>query len=144
MRARRAIGTALALAAATAQAACGDDQQQHVNDDRPAATINVTAAIIDGHVRVSPTSFGAGPLRLLVTNRTATAQALTFETDEVGGDSPGLTAKTRPIQPSGTAVLQIDPRAGDYRLRTSDRTIAPAKLTVGAARASAQDQLLQP
>ena len=143
MRARRAIGTALALAAATAQAACGDDQQ-HVNDDRPAATINVTAAIIDGHVRVSPTSFGAGPLRLLVTNRTATAQALTFETDEVGGDAPGLSAKTGPIQPSGTAVLQVDPRAGDYRVSTSDRGIEPAKLTVGAARPSAQDQLLQP
>ena len=139
MRARRAIGCALAVAAATAQSACGDDAQ-HVNDDRPAATINVTAAIIDGHVR----RFGAGPLRLLVTNQTASAQALTFETDEVGGDKPGVTARTAPIEPAGTAVLEIDARAGDYRFGTADRGIAPATLTVGAARPSAQNELLQP
>ena len=143
MRARRAIGCALAVAAATAQSACGDDAQ-HVNDDRPAATINVTAAIIDGHVRVSPRRFGAGPLRLLVTNQTASAQALTFETDEVGGDKPGVTARTAPIEPAGTAVLEIDARAGDYRVSTADRGIAPATLTVGAARPSAQNELLQP
>ena len=125
-------------------AGCGGEDD-HVNRDRPAATINVTAAIIDGRVEVSPRSFGAGPIRILVTNQTASAQALTFETDEVGGDKPGVTRRTAPIQPSGTAVLEVDGvREGDYRLSSSDDGVKAASLTVGAARPSAQDQLLQP
>jgi hypothetical protein len=143
MRARRASGCALALAGLVGLSACGDDEER-VNKERPAATINVTAAIVDGRVEVSPRRFGAGPIRLLVTNQTATTQALTFETDEVGGDLPGLQEKTGPINPSGTTTLEVDVREGDYAVKTADRGIKPATLAVGAARPSAQDQLLQP
>ena len=144
MRARRAIGGALAALGAAGVAACGSDDSERVNRDRPAAPINVTAAIIDGHVNVSPRSFGAGPVRLLVTNQTASPQALTFETDEVGGDQPGLKRRTDPIQPTATAVLEVDVRKGDYRIATSDDGVQPAKVTVGDARPSAQNELLQP
>ena len=48
---------------------CGEDED-HANRDRPAASINVTAAIIDGRINVSPRSVGAGPIRLIVTNQT--------------------------------------------------------------------------
>jgi hypothetical protein len=141
MRALRATGCATALALALA--ACGEDED-HVNRERPAASINVTAAIIDGRVSISPKRFGAGPIRLIVTNQTSTAQALTFETDEVGGDKPGLTQKTPPIDPSATATLEVDVREGDYSLSTSDRAVRPASVKVGAPRASAQNELLQP
>jgi hypothetical protein len=139
----RVSGCALALMGALALPACGEEED-HVNRERPAAAINVTAAIIDGRVNVSPTRFGAGPIRLIVTNQTTSAQALTFETDEVGGDKPGLTRTTAPINPSGTATLEVDVREGDYAISTSESGVEPASLKVGAPRASAQNELLQP
>jgi hypothetical protein len=126
MRAPLALSCALALAA------------------RPAASINVTAAIIGGRVEVSPERFGAGPIRLIVTNQTQSAQALTFETDEVGGDNPGITRKTAPIDPSGTATLEVDVRRGDYAISTEDGGIQPATVKVGAPRPSSQNELLLP
>jgi hypothetical protein len=140
MRARRSSACALALAGAAGLAACGQEED-HVNRERPASTINVTAAIIDGRINVSPESFGAGPIRLIVTNQTDAAQAVTFET---GGDSPGITETSEPINPSGTATMEVEPREGDYAISADDGAIKPASVTVGAPRPSAQDQLLQP
>jgi hypothetical protein len=142
MPARRATGCALAVVGLLVPTACGEED--HRNGERPAASINVTAAIVDGRVHVSPRRFGAGPIRLLVTNQTASVQALTLETDEVGGDRPGLTQTTAPISPSGTARLEVDVREGDYALTTADRGIEPASVEVGAPRPSAQGDLLQP
>jgi hypothetical protein len=139
---RRATGCALAFAGLLVLPACGEED--HVNRDRPAASINVTAAIIDGRISVSPRSFGAGPIRLLVTNQTSAAQAITFETDEVGGDNPGLTQKSPPISPSGTATLEVDVREGKYAISAADKGVKPASVKVGAPRASAQNELLQP
>ena len=65
----RAFCCAVALAGLLGLPACGEGED-HVNRERPAASINVTAAIIDGRVIVSPRRFGAGPIRLLVTNQT--------------------------------------------------------------------------
>ena len=139
---RRATGCALALAGLLGVPACGGDEDR-VNRERPAASINVTAAIIDGRVNVSPRSFGAGPIRLLVTNQTSAPQAVTFETDEVGGDSPGVRQTSSPIDPSGTATLEVDVREGKYAI-SAGKGIEPAAVRVGAPRASAQNELLQP
>jgi hypothetical protein len=143
MRARRARCCALALAGLAGLPACGEDED-HVNRERPAASMTVTAAIIDGRINVSPERFGAGPIRLIVTNQTKSAQAITLETDEVGGDSPGITQSTEPINPSGAATLEVDVREGDYAISAEDGAIKPATVKVGAARPSAQDQLLLP
>jgi hypothetical protein len=138
MRARCALALAAALCAGAA--GCGDDEE-HANRERPPVTINVTAAIADGRVNVSPREFGAGPIRLIVSNQTRSAQAVTFET---GGDAAGVTQTTQPIRPAGTATLEVDVPEGAHEIRTSDRAIEPAEVAVGAARASAQDQLLLP
>ena len=135
----RSVG-ALALAAALLAAGCGDDEE-HANRERPPASINVTAAIADGRIHVSPRRFGAGPVRLLISNQTASAQALTFET---GGEASGVTGTTQPISPAGTGTLEVDVPEGDHELSSSDGGVKPAALTVGAPRASAQDQLLLP
>jgi hypothetical protein len=138
MPARRATACALALAGALA--GCGQEED-HANRERPAASINVTAAIIDGRINVSPDSFGAGPIRLIVTNQTDSEQAVTLAT---GGNDPGITETSDPITPSGTATLEVDVAKGEYEITAEDRAIRPASVTVGAARPSAQDQLLQP
>ena len=134
------IRCALALVGALGVAGCGE-QEEHANRDRPAASINVTAAIAGGRIHVSPRRFGAGPIRLIVSNQTASAQALTFET---GGDAAGVTQTTQPIRPSGTATLEVDVPEGDYELSASDGGVTPAAVRVGAPRESAQSQLLLP
>jgi hypothetical protein len=133
------IRCALAVAAAGGIAGCGDDD--HANRERPPATINVTAAIADGRVHVSPRAFGAGPIRVIISNQTASEQALTFAT---GGDASGVTETSEPIDPAGTATLELDVTEGDYEVTTDDRKLKPAAVRVGAPRPSAQNELLQP
>jgi hypothetical protein len=139
------VAAALSLAALAAGAAgCGDQGPGYANADRPAAPITVTAAVANGRVRVSPAKFGAGPVLIIVSNQSAAAQELTFETDELGGDQVGLRRTTGPIAAHGTATLQADVREGAYRLMAADRSIRPAAVLVGAPRTSAQSDLLQP
>jgi hypothetical protein len=134
------IRCALVVVGALAAAGCGD-QEDHANRERPATSINVTAAIADGRIHVSPRRFGAGPIRLIISNQTASAQALTFET---GGGASGVTQSTQPIRPSGTGTLEVDVTEGDYELSAADGGVKPAAITVGAPRESAQNQLLLP
>ena len=134
------IRCALVVAGALAAAGCGEEED-HANRERPATSINVTAAIADGRIHVSPRRFGAGPIRLIISNQTASAQELTFET---GGDAAGVTQSTEPIRPSGTATLEVDVPQGDYELRAADGGVKPAAVKVGAPRRSAQDRLLLP
>ena len=120
--------------------ACGEEED-HANRERPAASINVTAAIIDGRINVSPRSFGAGPIRLIVTNQTDAAQAVTFETDEVGGDARRDRRRRRRSSPSGHG--DAGGRRARGRLRGQHRrttAIEPATVKVGAPRPSAQNE----
>ena len=131
---------ALVVAATVGVAGCGGDDD-HANRERPPAAINVTAAIADGRVHVSPRSFGAGPIRLIVSNQMPSAQAVTLET---GGGESGVTQTTEPITPARTGTLEVDVPEGDYEISTDDRKVEPAAVTVGAARPSAQNELLLP
>ena len=131
----------MVLAGALAVAGCGEEDD-HANEQRPPTSINVTAAIADGRVNVSPERIGAGPVRLIVSNQTTSAQTLTFRT---AGNDAGVTGTSGPIPSSGTGTLEIhDVAQGEYEVRTSDRRVEPAAITVGAPRRSAQDRLLLP
>ena len=131
---------ALVVLAVAGPAGCADDEER-TNGERPAATINVTAAIAGGRIHVSPRRFGAGPIRLIVSNQTGSEQAVTLAT---GGNAAGVTRTSTPIRPAGTGTLQMDVPEGDYEVRTADRKITPTALSVGTPRPSAQDQLLLP
>ena len=126
-----------------ALAGCGGSGEDYANKPRPATPINVTAAISDKKISISPKQFGAGPVVIIVSNQTGAEQTLTLETEELGGSQPGLRQKTDPIAPRGTGTLKVDVREGSYALSTSDGP-EPATFEVGPARESAQDQLLQP
>jgi hypothetical protein len=133
-------GIALAL---TSVAGCGSGSD-YANNPRPPAPINVTAAITNSRVSVSPQRFGAGPIVLVISNQSSTAQEVTFQTSELGGSQPGRTFSTTPINPRGTATLKVDVRQGDWKLGTKDGGIRAAALSVGKRRKSAQNDLLQP
>ena len=131
------------MLALVAVGGCGSGGD-YKNDPRPPAPINVTAAITNSKVSVSPQRFGAGPVVLVISNQSSKAQEVTFETNELGGSKPGRTFSTTPINPRGTATLKVDVRQGDWKLGTRDGGIRAAAVSVGKQRASAQNDLLQP
>ena len=133
----------MALAAAGALAGCGGEDD-YENRPRPPSPINVTAAITDERVSVSPETFGAGPITLIVSNQSEDEQAVTFETEEIGGSSPGVRKRSRRIAPGGTESLQVDVREGTYAVGVSGPGIEPATVEVSRERKAAQDELLQP
>ena len=134
---------AVVLCAVALIAACGEEDD-YENRPRPPAPILVSASINEERVSVSPRTFGAGPITLIVTNQTESAQEVVLETDEIGGSAPGIEQQTGPINPGDTASLKANLREGTYRVAVNGRGIAEASLDVGEARPSAQDQLLQP
>ena len=64
----------LAAGAACALAGCGGSGEDYANKPRPAAPINVTAAINDKEISISPKTFGAGPVVIIVSNQTGSEQ----------------------------------------------------------------------
>lgn len=138
----RALGAA-AIVSAVTLAACGDEDD-YANEPRPPSPIVVSAAVTDSSISVSPAEFGAGPVNLIVTNQSESAQELTLETDEVGGSEPGIQQRTGPIDPGDTASLKADLRQGTYKVAVDGEAIRPAALDVGDSRPSAQNDLLQP
>jgi hypothetical protein len=144
MEMRRTAATMpLAAAAVVAVVGCGASSD-YKNDPRPPSLIVLTASIDDQRVSVSPRSFGAGPISLIVTNQTSTAQRVTLESADEAGSGPGLRQETAPISPRDTATLKADVKPGRYTVHVRGDGIAAARLRVGAERASAQNDLLQP
>ena len=137
------MATAGAVLFASVLAGCGDEGGDYANKPRPATPINVTAAISPKKISISPKEFGAGPVVIIVSNQTGAKQRVTLQTEELGGNQPGLKQSTDPIAPRGTGTLKADVREGTYALSASDGPKA-ATLEVGPERKSAQDRLLEP
>jgi hypothetical protein len=137
----RVCAPALTVLAVASASACGSDNTSYTNAPRPPSPINVTAAITNQRIEVSPRSFGAGPIVLIISNQSSDAQAVTFRTD--GGEA-GIRQTTSAINPAGSAQLQIEVGQGNYELSVTDRSIRPASVRVGKPRPSAQNALLQP
>jgi hypothetical protein len=133
-------GIALAVVSVAGCGGGGD----YANRPRPPAPINVTAAITNSRINVSPQRFGAGPIVLIVSNQSSTAQKVTFETAELGGSQPGRKFNTTPINPRATATLKVDVRQGRWKLSASEGGIRAVAVRVGRKRQSAQNDLLQP
>jgi hypothetical protein len=141
-RRRRTPATVMALTALVL-AGCGASSDYR-NEPRPPAPIVLTASISDQRISVSPRSFGAGPISLIVTNQTKAAQRVTIESADAPGQGPGLKQQTAPINPRDTATLKADVDPGRYSVHVGGDAIAATALRVGPQRASAQNDLLQP
>ena len=141
---RTAALALLAVAAVLALGGCGSSSADYKNDPRPPGPIVITGYISDQRVSVSPRSLGAGPLSLIVTNQTGTAQRVTLESAGAAGTGPGIKQVTAPISPQDTATLKVDVKPGSYSVHVAGDAIRAARLKVGPQRASAQNDLLQP
>jgi hypothetical protein len=133
---------AIAVIAAVV-AGCGGEPD-YSNKPRPPAPISVTAAIDKTRVRVSPPSFGGGPVVFVISNQSGSAQKVTFESDELGASKGGIRRSTGTIQPLSTGQLKVDAPEGSYTLSASGGNVAPATAEVGARRRSSQNDLLLP
>ena len=142
IRAVRVLVVAVLLTVGVAS--CGGDDTDYANKPRPPAPISVTAAIDANRVRVSPPTFGSGPVVFIISNQSGTPQKVTFETDEIGGSSGGIRRSTGTIQSRSTGQLKVDPREGTYKLSASGSDIKAASVEVGARRRSSQNDLLLP
>lgn len=115
--------------------ACGEDD--FPNDPRPASPVELTAAIDDRSVSVSPTTIGAGLVNVTVSNQTGETTRLTLEGPE--------TATTNEIPPGGTGTIKANLPQGDYEaIAGTEVDIKPGRFTVGPDRPSSQNDLLQP
>jgi hypothetical protein len=141
---RTAAHASLAVAVVLVVAACGSNSADYKNDPRPPGPIVITGYISDQRVSVSPRSLGAGPISLIVTNQTGTAQRVTLESAGATGTGPGIKQVTAPISPQDTATLKVDVKPGSYSVHVGGDAVRAARLKVGAQRASAQNDLLQP
>jgi hypothetical protein len=136
------MATCVLAGACMVAAGCGGGEAK--NEPRPPAPINITVSVSSRGVAVSPASVGAGPIVVVITNQTPSSQEVTFESDSVGATGSGITQSTAPINPRGTGQLMVDAGQGSYRVRTASAGIAPATITVGPKRPSAQNQVFQP
>jgi hypothetical protein len=139
----RAVRVLAVVVLAMGLASCGADED-YANKPRPPAPITVTAAIDKTRVRVSPPSFGGGPVVFIISNQSGAPQRITFETDELGASHGGIRRSTGTIQPLDTAQLKVDAAAGTYTMSASGSSIAPATVEVAKQRRSSQNDLLLP
>jgi hypothetical protein len=139
---RRALLTTVTLVTVTA--GCGGGDEPRTNAPRPAPLVNLTAAVQDDVIRVSPSTVGAGQIVLVISNQSTRPQRVTFRTDELGGTRGGRTASSPVIPAKSTGRLTIDAREGRYSVSVADDAIRAARVFVGPPRESGQDRVLLP
>ena len=141
---RRVEGVLAVAVVAVGFAACGSESADYQNKPRPPAPISVTAAIDGKRVRVSPSTFGGGPVVFIISNQSGAAQKVTFETDELGASHGGIRSSTGTIGARSTGELKVDAPEGSYTMSVSGGGIAPANVEVSTRRRSAQNDILLP
>ena len=135
-RGLRALALSVVIAATAGVAGCGEDDFE--NEPRPAIPVELTAAIDKNGVSIAPSDPGAGLVVVTISNQTDDSTQLVLEgpTEASSGEIP----------PGGTGQIKTALEEGDYEASTGDSlsAIKPADLTVGPARESSQNELLQP
>jgi hypothetical protein len=150
----RKTTTLLLAVGCAAVVGCGNSGK-YANKPSPPQPINLTVYINNSKVSVSPASIGAGPAVFTVTNRASQAESLTIL--PVGASAGQALADTGPINPQGTAEVQVNfSTQGDYSIgaastgsggdaaATTTQQIQPATIHVGKARSGGSTQLLTP
>lgn len=131
----------LAITLAASLAACGDDDFE--NKPRQPVPIELTGVIQSDKVTVSPAKIGAGPVLITLANQTDDPHSVTLSG---GSIAP---AEVGPVAPTATTTFQRTLGPGVYEVAAGSeaavpKEIKPAKLQVGAERASSSSDLSLP
>jgi hypothetical protein len=118
---------------------CGGRAGTFANTPRAPEPITITGSVSNARVLISPTTFGAGPINLEVTN--AASQSISLAVRDASGHS---VADLPSINPQTPGVVKFDIAPGDYAVVASPPGIKPARLHVGSERPSAANGVLQP
>lgn len=130
--------TALVVVAASLSVAGCGRVSGKPNGSRPPETLQMSVAITDRGVSVSPGRVGAGPVRIVVTNQTSSSTPLALRRA-----SGATVARTRVnVVPGTAATLQADLSPGRWTLSASRQR--ETVLRIGARRRSGDDALLLP
>ena len=140
MGARSGASLAVAIAALSAAAGCGDED--FANNPRPPVPVGLTGVIQDDKVTVSPAKVGAGQVTITISNQTPGPKSITLE----GG---GTTETVGPVGPLDTAEITRTLQPGSYEVRAGSeravrKAIAPATLDIGKERQNSSGDLLLP
>jgi len=122
------------MLAALIVAGCGSED--HPNDPRPPAPVELSAKIDDKRVVIAPSRIGAGLAVITISNQSSENVQLEFS-----GPSNGETSE---IAAGGVGTIQLQLKEGGYTIEPSAPAIQSAELDVGAERPSAQNDLLLP
>jgi hypothetical protein len=133
-----ALASGLALAAGLL-AGCGGGKN-FADKPRPAAPLYLNGVITAKGVDVSPNRVGAGPVVILVSNQTAIPRTLTLD----GGNIALVVIP--PIAPADTGRIQTTLGPGTYTVKAGSvkalrRTLRPAHLVIGKARADSNNEV---
>jgi hypothetical protein len=107
---------------------------------RPPVPVQLNGVITSSKVSVSPSSIGAGPVVILVSNQTNRSHTLTL-------DGPNIApVRVGPINPLDTGEIQQTLQPGSYTVKAGSeeavaKEIAPAHLTIGKPRPDSNDQV---
>lgn len=125
------------LAAIGGVAGCG--AEDHPNDPRPPAAVELSGKIDDRRVVFAPSEVGAGLAQITISNQSSDDVGLEF-LDGVGKKA----GETNEIAAGSVGTIQLELKEGDYEVTPSVSTISSGTLAVGPERESAQNELLLP
>ncbi len=138
------------LLCALALAGCGAAATA-ASEPRPPAAVEMSVYVDNARVSISPTTLGAGPVILVITNQASRTLSVTL----APADNSAPLANSGPIVPQATAQVSLDlgnpglyrvsaARGGTEAQIATQSAIQPAALRIGPMRASADNELLQP
>jgi hypothetical protein len=134
---RRVVAGLGALAALVLGAAGCGGEDDFENEARAASPIELTVAIKDRELTVSPDELGAGAVIFTISNQSPDPATLTLSgpTDYASGE----------ILPGGVANLKSALEEGTYEVSAGEESDArPDRLEVGPPRETSQNDLLLP
>lgn len=136
----RTLTAGVVATAVVALAGCGS-ANDYANKSRPAAPVNVTASISDQRIALSPMRLKAGPVVLIVTNQSSRSEELTLTGASGETACTAQNASSGPINPQGTASVQVVLTDGICDVAVAGGKVPPARLEVYGQRPSAQNQV---
>jgi hypothetical protein len=114
------------VALALTLSGCGGERSPAGHSSRPPAAVVATSITAAG-VSLSPDHLSAGPVKLMITNRTDASQQLAVASSDAGA----FRQETAPINPQDMAQLRAELTPGSYTVSVRASGVKSASLAVG-------------